>query len=870
MSSMFKKKGGLAFKPKAPALRRPAAATTATPPASLPAAKASARTAPAPLQVADDSTATAPDVPVTAIVATSGVPADNIDNAPSTQRPPSPADKDAVPLPPPPQPVAATRTRRSSQVAGASAVPRVAVVTPISPPSSQRDAHVVATKTPAQHKATVSVTASQEVPATTVSASAIPTPSTMQTKTRSRRSAAAATAVGTLEQPGSAGGELTQSGQGTGAGGRAARNLRQIEGAATEHGSSSVEAGPVGQNKEPVSRRTRRGGSMTRSRPVAEELSVQPISKANEASGALVEQTTTAIGRTSTDTGHPSGVAVAPPQDTAAPVAPTGRRGRSKASRVVSETATAAASAVVPPEDQSPANDTATAATAPKKGKHTRRQPAGRAAATVMVIEDDQMSSGVPPPQRRQRASRKRSADAAAVEGSVGADGIAMETEATTETAIPTPTPITPASASAPAPAPKRSRRDRSVTPEDAETRTVDHRELKMEDLTKDLRIGKKFSRHDELVDRLREKRRRYRRERLLSKKQQQQQQQQDGRSPATNNDSRDGSVLDGETSESGTRAPSLSQAPDAASTEGVDGVADAASGGGGGGGGASSSSTASKLNVGAAAPPAVTGPRFEIVDGAIVVNQASLMHDRHAAAAAAAGELEEVEENDFTRQTTSNTYLKPGKLRGPNAWTVAETELFYRALSMFGTSFDLICRWFPGKSRRHIKMKFNREDKLHADRITQALVGQHKVAIDVDEYVARTGQTLHATEALAAEYARRQAEHDAEQQRIVDEQAEALRKKREALFGKRRAAPAADGNDNDNDGGDGDDGGGRSGAGGVDGVDGGGNEDEIDETDMPVGGKGRGGRRTRRGVGRNGGRTGGASRQPVAAGFGA
>lgn len=340
--------------------------------------------------------------------------------------------------------------------------------------------------------------------------------------------------------------------------------------------------------------------------------------------------------------------------------------------------------------------------------------------------------------------------------------------------------------------APKRSRRERAVTPEDAETRTVDHRELKMEDLTKDLRIGKKFSRHDELVDRDREKRRQDRLDRMLRKK--------NGPGGGTagtagtaeatvvpgtgsGGSSEAGSVLGGETGGGGSSGSGvglgLPQPSDAVAAAMSVMAAAAAGGGGGGGQRAGGSSTAGGTS-------AAAGPQFEIIDGNIVVNQASLVHDRHAAAAAAAGELEEVEENDFTRQTTSNTYLKPGKLRGPNVWTEPDTELFYRALSMFGTSFDLICNMFPGKSRRHIKMKFNREDKLRPDRITDALVGQHKVAIDVDEYMARTGQTLHATETLDAEYAQRQAEHDAEQQRIVDDAAEVLRQKREALFGPR------------------------------------------------------------------------------------
>ncbi len=182
-----------------------------------------------------------------------------------------------------------------------------------------------------------------------------------------------------------------------------------------------------------------------------------------------------------------------------------------------------------------------------------------------------------------------------------------------------------------------------------------------------------------------------------------------------------------------------------------------------------------------------VAGPQFEIIDGTIVVNQASLVHDRHAAAAAEAGELEEVEENDFTRLTTSSTYLRAGKLRGPNAWTAAETEHFYRALAMLGTDFTMMAAMFPGKTRRHVKLKFNREERANPRRIDAALIGEKKVPIDLAEYASYTGLTYKTTHALQAEFDDREREHHATQKRLADEQADALRRRRELLFGRPR-----------------------------------------------------------------------------------
>ncbi|OBR14306.1 myb-like DNA-binding domain-containing protein [Colletotrichum higginsianum IMI 349063] len=262
-----------------------------------------------------------------------------------------------------------------------------------------------------------------------------------------------------------------------------------------------------------------------------------------------------------------------------------------------------------------------------------------------------------------------------------------------------------------------RPRRARSVTPEDAENQEADLSTLTMGDLTRDLRIGKKFSRHDELLQRHREKQARAR-ERLKAKR----------------NGSEDVA------SESGTPAPTTS-------------------------GGATP----------AAVPPpqatsmASTGPQFQIIDGQIVVDQNSLSLDRHAIAAAAAeGEdMLEIEENDFTTLTTQNSYRTGSKLKGPNVWTEEETELFYRGLRMFGTDFQMISGMFPGKNRRHVKMKFNREERHAPARIDAILVGKKELHINLEEYKTWTKAEYEPVEAIMAAQRAQQAKFDAEQAKI-------------------------------------------------------------------------------------------------------
>lgn len=270
-----------------------------------------------------------------------------------------------------------------------------------------------------------------------------------------------------------------------------------------------------------------------------------------------------------------------------------------------------------------------------------------------------------------------------------------------------------------------RNRRARSMTPEDSESQLVDLQKLKMADLTKDLHIGKKFSRHDEL-------RERERRARMKNK--------------LGTDEERDSSTTPdtgGQVDKTGSPAPS--PAP--------------------------------------SAPAAPSGPQFRIVDGQIVIDQSSLSVDRHARAAAAAGDLETVEENDFTRLITSNSFMNTSKLKGPNIWTEDETELFYRGLCMFGTDFEMISKMFPGKQRRNVKLKFNREERHCPRRINAALIGEKTVKMNIDEYKAFTGSEFEPVEAIEAEQRKIQEEYEAEEKRRADEQAEAMRKKREELF---------------------------------------------------------------------------------------
>jgi len=256
-------------------------------------------------------------------------------------------------------------------------------------------------------------------------------------------------------------------------------------------------------------------------------------------------------------------------------------------------------------------------------------------------------------------------------------------------------------------------RKKRAETPEDAEDQEIDHSTVKMAELTKDLRIGKKFSRHAEIKKREMEKK---------------------------------------------MKAKLARDHPELVRDE------------------ANTYETPSQsARRGESLPEASTGPQMRIVNGQIVIDDASLVVDRHARAAATATDVEEVEEDDFTRIMTSGTHMK----REMNIyWDVESTEKFYNGIRMFGTDFEMISKMFPDRNRRQIKLKFNKEEREFPKKISNALIGE-VMKMDLEEYKSHTGLEYEAVDDIEAEHAQLEAEHEAEQLRLQAEAEETIRQKR-------------------------------------------------------------------------------------------
>jgi hypothetical protein len=103
--------------------------------------------------------------------------------------------------------------------------------------------------------------------------------------------------------------------------------------------------------------------------------------------------------------------------------------------------------------------------------------------------------------------------------------------------------------------------------------------------------------------------------------------------------------------------------------------------------------------------------------NGRIVVNPTSTVHvpESNATESLDAGN---VVEETHTRVTSASYTKRPKALR----WTKEETYKFYMGLRQYGTSFGMIASLFPGRERRHIKNKYNREERSHPELVTLAL----------------------------------------------------------------------------------------------------------------------------------------------------
>ncbi|KAL8772594.1 MAG: hypothetical protein Q9209_002255 [Squamulea sp. 1 TL-2023] len=277
----------------------------------------------------------------------------------------------------------------------------------------------------------------------------------------------------------------------------------------------------------------------------------------------------------------------------------------------------------------------------------------------------------------------------------------------------------------------RQGRKERELTPEEAENETIVPEQIRMADLCKDTRKGKKSDMLKALQERDREE---------LVKKAQKELQQLVGNEAPVENEQRDGAA--------------------GSATEG----------------GNANGPAAGEIERRQELSRQVAGT-YVNENGEIMIDTASLQVDRHAQAAAEReqGQLEAIEENYLSKPAVnSRTYAKRVM---KNSWPEDLTDEFYEALRMFGTDFDMIGRMLR-KTRRAIKLKFTREEKSDPDRINQALYGE-RIAVDVEDFSRRAGEELKETEEheRMMEEDRKQIEESAADELRAKEEQEQIRK---------------------------------------------------------------------------------------------
>lgn len=70
-------------------------------------------------------------------------------------------------------------------------------------------------------------------------------------------------------------------------------------------------------------------------------------------------------------------------------------------------------------------------------------------------------------------------------------------------------------------------------------------------------------------------------------------------------------------------------------------------------------------------------------------------------------------------------------RVKRSKEWTASETLRFYNALNTIGTDFMLMCDLFPSRTRKELKSKFKKEEKLNRNLIDKALTNPKQFDMD-------------------------------------------------------------------------------------------------------------------------------------------
>ena len=119
-----------------------------------------------------------------------------------------------------------------------------------------------------------------------------------------------------------------------------------------------------------------------------------------------------------------------------------------------------------------------------------------------------------------------------------------------------------------------------------------------------------------------------------------------------------------------------------------------------------------------------VSGPRVKQEGGKIVIDYGEMVD------AIRVGET--TEEADVIVEHGGRSTCR--KKRYSERWSLEETELFYTALRLFGTDFELISMCLNNRNRKNIKSKYKKESKINSVSVLFAL--ENRVPLKCESYL--------------------------------------------------------------------------------------------------------------------------------------
>ncbi|QLL31477.1 hypothetical protein HG536_0B03400 [Torulaspora globosa] len=150
--------------------------------------------------------------------------------------------------------------------------------------------------------------------------------------------------------------------------------------------------------------------------------------------------------------------------------------------------------------------------------------------------------------------------------------------------------------------------------------------------------------------------------------------------------------------------------------------------------------------------------------DGTMVVDEESTVVDRHKNASYQNAHKVKLNENPFENLHNSGTY---GKNMYTDPWTKDELIQFYKALSMWGTDFNLIAQMFPYRTRKQVKAKFISEERRHP--VTVELALRSRLPPNFEQYCAETKKDIGTVESFHERIERLKEQHE-EHMKAIDE----------------------------------------------------------------------------------------------------